>query len=156
MDDGCEPEDCGDSAEEESAGLESDERRGPKRELELGYGSHKIKEEENGGRTSEEDEELVGCAPAEDADSPETDEPAESCCEAEFPWEGEEPSAIEDEDGTTSSSPTVSLPGPVEESLPELESPEQPTKAISVHAKKVEFKKLLIPIPLIYIQNPLK
>lgn len=53
---------------------------------------------------------------------------------------------IEEDDSVDDGSP----PEPAEVSS------EHPAMAIKVHAKKVEFKKLLMPMPLIYIQNPFK
>jgi hypothetical protein len=75
---------------------------------------------------------------AEDADSPELDEPAGPGWEPELPEAADNPSDTEDEDCKAEPSPTASLPGPVEESLPEPESPEHPAKAIAAHAKKIE------------------
>ena len=68
---------------EECGGSEADEFRGPKKELELGYGSHKIKDEEENGEGTADDcgssvpEDVIEAKASDDTSEPGCDMPEE-------------------------------------------------------------------------------
>jgi hypothetical protein len=74
-----------DGVAEDCGGSDAEELRGPKKELELGYGSHIIKDEEENGEGTEED-----CGSSELDERPATDEP----------WIAEDAGAAPDDAGS--------------------------------------------------------